>query len=572
MTDRDDYPAAAAKAGRVPPAGLDPALMVRLLSTYEQVKRERAGHRLRGRPALHRRPDRRAPAGGRRGARPVPPARRRRVPGRQPAAAGAARPVARRPRGGLRRRRPEPDHLHLRRRVARLPARLPPAAPVGRARCGWCATTAPPRRWSQLANRHASPAARPAGAVPSSWWRSGRPARSPTCVRCPTSRPRPGTSRPRSQALLAAGTPASEVAVLFRTNGQSETYEQALADARVPYVLRGGERFFDRPEVREARLLLRGAARSRRLRRPGRRRCARCSRGSGWSAHRPRVAARSASAGSRWRRWPGWPTTWPRPSTARDAARLRRRARRAGRRAARADRRGRHARLAARRQGPGVGRRVRRRGHRRHGADHLRRDTGAGRGGASAALRRRHPGPRAPRRSPGRWPGPRAAARSRRPSRFLDGLHASSAQPPVDSPGPAAARARPSAGCAARRSPAPVARKLGRCEDCPSAYDEALFERLREWRAEQARAASVPAYVVFTDATLTALAEVRPTTERELLAISGVGRTKLDTLRRRRAGPLHGRTGRLIAGPKMTDSEKSPTGVKKMIAPDGGLP
>ena len=46
-------------------------------------------------------------------------------------------------------------------------------------------------------------------------------------------------------------------------------------------------------------------------------------------------------------------------------------------------------------------------------------------------------------------------------------------------------------------------RKLGRCEDCPSTYDEALFERLRDWRAEQAQAASVPAYCVFTDATLT---------------------------------------------------------------------
>ena len=35
-----------------------------------------------------------------------------------------------------------------------------------------------------------------------------------------------------------------------------------MADAGIPYLLRGGERFFDRPEVREARLLLRGAARS----------------------------------------------------------------------------------------------------------------------------------------------------------------------------------------------------------------------------------------------------------------------------------------------------------------------
>ena len=73
-----------------------------------------------------------------------------------------------------------------------------------------------------------------------------------------------------------------------------------------------------------------------------------------------------------------------------------------------------------------------------------------------------------------------------------------------------------------------MARKLGRCEDCPSSYDEALFERLREWRSEQAKAASVPAYVVFTDATLTAIAEARPSTEAQLLAVSGVGRSKLE--------------------------------------------
>ena len=50
--------------------------------------------------------------------------------------------------------------------------------------------------------------------------------------------------------------------MLFRINAQSETYEQALAEAGIPYVLRGAERFFERPEVREAVLLLRGAARS----------------------------------------------------------------------------------------------------------------------------------------------------------------------------------------------------------------------------------------------------------------------------------------------------------------------
>jgi superfamily I DNA/RNA helicase len=49
--------------------------------------------------------------------------------------------------------------------------------------------------------------------------------------------------------------------VLYRVNAQSAAYEAALTDAGVPYLVRGGERFFDRKEVREALLLLRGAVR-----------------------------------------------------------------------------------------------------------------------------------------------------------------------------------------------------------------------------------------------------------------------------------------------------------------------
>ncbi|MEA4944996.1 MAG: DNA helicase RecQ [Propionicimonas sp.] len=56
-----------------------------------------------------------------------------------------------------------------------------------------------------------------------------------------------------------------------------------------------------------------------------------------------------------------------------------------------------------------------------------------------------------------------------------------------------------------------------------------LFERLRGWRAETARAASVPAYVVFPDTTLAAIARHRPGTLDELFAISGVGQKKLET-------------------------------------------
>jgi len=71
-------------------------------------------------------------------------------------------------------------------------------------------------------------------------------------------------------------------------------------------------------------------------------------------------------------------------------------------------------------------------------------------------------------------------------------------------------------------------RKLGRCADCPSTLDEELFERLREWRLKVASTASVPAYVVFTDATLTAIAERKPADTRELTAIAGIGPRKLE--------------------------------------------
>ncbi len=57
--------------------------------------------------------------------------------------------------------------------------------------------------------------------------------------------------------------------------------------------------------------------------------------------------------------------------------------------------------------------------------------------------------------------------------------------------------------------------------------DERLVESLRAWRLEQARERSVPAYVIFTDATLQALAEIRPTTVDGLLTISGIGPDKL---------------------------------------------
>lgn len=59
-----------------------------------------------------------------------------------------------------------------------------------------------------------------------------------------------------------------------------------------------------------------------------------------------------------------------------------------------------------------------------------------------------------------------------------------------------------------------------------SDVDEALFEKLKKLRAKLASRQSVPAYVVFTDATLRELSAVKPETEQELLRISGVGEKK----------------------------------------------
>nr|WP_309066692.1 DNA helicase RecQ [Microbacterium sp.] len=56
--------------------------------------------------------------------------------------------------------------------------------------------------------------------------------------------------------------------------------------------------------------------------------------------------------------------------------------------------------------------------------------------------------------------------------------------------------------------------------------DRGLFEALRAWRAETAREQGVPAYIVFGDATLRALAEHRPTSVAELDGISGIGAKK----------------------------------------------
>ena len=101
-----------------------------------------------------------------------------------------------------------------------------------------------------------------------------------------------------------------------------------------------------------------------------------------------------------------------------------------------------------------------------------------------------------------RSPGGR---RTRPRSRFLSGLAPES--------GPSAPPARR----AARRPKVALEGEAGE-----------LFERLRAWRSRVAQAAAVPAYVVFTDATLQAIAEARPGSVRELSGLPGIGARKLE--------------------------------------------
>jgi DNA helicase-2/ATP-dependent DNA helicase PcrA len=139
-----------------------------------------------------------------------------------------------------------------------------------------------------------------------------------------------------------------------------------------------------------------------------------------------------------------------------------------------------------------------------------------------------------------RNPGGRA---SRRPSRFLDeaaSILGDGARSSARAQGAGAGGRTGRAGASAKVAKSSTCRgcgkdlvtgatrKVGRCQDCPPTYDEATFEALRGWRLEVAGQAKVPAYVVFTDATLTAIAEKRPASRSELAMISGVGARKLE--------------------------------------------
>ena len=344
----------------------------------------------------------------------------------------------------------------------------------------------------------------------------------------------------RCAELVAAGTPPREIAILFRTNAQSQVYEEALATAGVPAVVTGAERFFDRPEVRQAMAALRAAARTDAARMPLPEAVADALSAVGWQRDQPPAGG---AARERWEALAALvtlaeelspPASSPDPEAdggtglAEFCAELARRA--SIQHTPTVD----GVTLAS-----------------LHSAKGLEWDAvflvGLAEGTLPTTYAKTDDAVEEERRllyvgvtrarewlwlSYGRARTP--GGRARRPCRFL---------PQLSGPPAAGAGAAGGAAAAARRARrsqvvscricgatllAGADRKLGRCATCPSDRDDELYERLREWRRLVAAEQQVPAYTVFTDATLAALAERRPTSEAELAAIGGIGPRKLE--------------------------------------------
>ncbi|WP_207211746.1 ATP-dependent helicase [Promicromonospora panici] len=313
----------------------------------------------------------------------------------------------------------------------------------------------------------------------------------------------------RAARLIQSGVPASEIAVLYRTNAQSEAFEAAFADAGVGYLVRGGQRFFQRKEVRDAIVLLRGAARSADPERPMPDQVRDILAAAGWADQPP--AARGA-ARERWDAMQALVSladdlaAAATPEAPATVAAL----------VAELDER------AAAQHAPTVeGVTL----ASLHAAKGLEWDAvflaGMSEGLMPISLAETDNAVHEERRllyvgitrarehlevsfGRSRNPGGRA---TRKRTRFLDGLWPDDARAP---------RAR----TAAQKD---QARALLTGE-----HDVALFDALRDWRLEVAREADKPAYTVLTDATLAAIAEIRPSGIAELARVNGIGPAKID--------------------------------------------
>ncbi|MGI8815354.1 MAG: ATP-dependent DNA helicase UvrD2 [Pseudonocardia sp.] len=324
--------------------------------------------------------------------------------------------------------------------------------------------------------------------------------------------------------MIHDGTPASEIAVLFRINAQSEVYERALDEAGVPFQVRGGERFFARPEVRQAMMALRSAPATA----PGVNlvesvRAVLAPLGltdepaAGTAARQRWESLRALVGLSEEMAEQDADTPLPR-----FAAEL----------ATRAD-----ASHPPTVQGATLAS--------LHAAKGLEWDSVFLVGLVDGTLPIQHADgddakieeerrllyvgvTRARRQLALSWALSRASGgrRHRRRSRFLYGLI------PDDHPVARAPAGRGAAKPRCRICGSPLigvdALKLRRCSSCPSDLDVDLLERLKSWRSSTAKQQQVPTYVVFTDATLIAIAEHRPADGAALVDIPGIGARKLD--------------------------------------------
>jgi len=333
------------------------------------------------------------------------------------------------------------------------------------------------------------------------------------------------------------------MAVLFRVNAASPTLEQALADRGIPYLVRGGERFYERPEVRQALLALRTQARAvggveEAVGQEAVDHVKSVLATLGWTPQPPN------SAGTVRERWEslaalvsvaedlvrvtaGEAEPRPEPATSRlDLSAI----------SAELDRRA-EAQYVPAAQGVTLGT--------VHAAKGLEWEAVALYGVHEGSLpfvlattdeeiaeerRLLYVGiTRARHRLRISWSQTRAGGGpGRRPSRFLEPVLPASLA--LVSPSRSGRRAPVLAHCRACGLPLTggTDRKLGRHAGCPSTYDEHALTRLKEWRRQEAAEQHLPAFCIFTDATLVALAEVQPVDSDQLARIPGLGRVKID--------------------------------------------
>jgi len=333
------------------------------------------------------------------------------------------------------------------------------------------------------------------------------------------------------QRLQASGTPLREMAVLFRINAQSETFEEALTARSIPYVVRGAARFFERPEVRQAMALLRASLRAGEAAREGLLDQVRgVLAGMGWS---PEAPTARGQARDRWESLMALVSQAEEYAAAELAPTLEGFVAELDRRAGEQ-----HAPVAE-----GVTLAT------LHTAKGLEWDAvflaGVQEGSMPISYADTPAAVEEERRllyvgitrarehlmiswALARNPGGQAR---RKPSRFLASLRPASITDRPDAPAAAKTRRRGKAStCKLCQKPLASARERNRgfCSDCPIPYDEDLFESLKTWRRGRADAEEVPAFVVFSDATLEAIAEVKPSNRAGMLRINGIGPSKLE--------------------------------------------